>query len=97
MEMLDTFNGMASDSIKGFSNSTENLGTLEGMYKETMGKINSLYDDTAANLGLGSAISEGSPVILVGIAALAVGFGGGLVLGRKKKTAPVRRASDDNE
>ena len=42
----------------------------------------------SASAGLvGSVLSDGNMAIIIGIAALVIGFGGGFILGRKKKTA----------
>ena len=55
---------------------------------------NSFHDDVCPDCGMsdsaglvGSVLSDGNMAIIIGIAALVIGFGGGFILGRKEKTA----------
>lgn len=55
---------------------------------------NSFHNDVCPDCGMSdsaglvaSVLSDGDMAIIIGIAALAIGFGGGFILGRKEKTA----------
>ena len=54
--------------------------------------------EVVQNLGLGSVLSEGSLTLIIGIAALVIGLGGGFLLGKiKKKPALASGENTDEE